>query len=46
MYGGSGPDRIFARDGRRDLVHCGTGDDSAMTDAVDIVTSCWTAGAP
>ena len=40
LYGGSGSDRIFARDGRRDLVYCGTGNDSAETDPVDIVTSC------
>jgi Ca2+-binding RTX toxin-like protein len=40
INGGSGNDRIFARDGERDAVNCGTGNDSAATDAIDLVVNC------
>jgi len=40
LHGGRGPDLIYARDGRRDRVHCGSGNDRASVDAVDDVAGC------
>jgi dienelactone hydrolase len=38
--GGPGPDRILARDLRRDIVRCGKGKDRAVVDKVDKVRGC------
>jgi len=40
MYGGTGNDQLEARDGQRDIVDCGPGNDTATVDAVDQVTGC------
>jgi hypothetical protein len=43
LYGGRGDDRIGARDGRRDVVHCGAGThDVAVVDRRDSVGGCET----
>jgi arylsulfatase A-like enzyme len=42
MYGGIGRDVIYARDGRRDVIGCGTGDDTVLADRVDVVSACET----
>lgn len=43
---GKGDDSLFMRDGVLDLVDCGEGTDSAVVDAVDIVTNCETVDYP
>ena len=40
LTGGAGSDTIYANDGERDIVDCGTGNDRAVVDAVDKVTNC------
>jgi predicted acyl esterase len=40
IRGGRGDDRIQARDGRRDVVRCGPGDDTAIVDRRDRVRGC------
>ena len=40
IRGGGGSDRILARDGKRDIVSCGPGRDSAVVDRRDRVSSC------
>lgn len=40
LYGRSGDDVIRARDGQRDLVHCGSGIDRAVVDSFDVVRAC------
>jgi Ca2+-binding RTX toxin-like protein len=40
LFGGPGNDTLRARDGRRDLVDCGTGRDVAIVDRVDRVSGC------
>ena len=40
LYGGAGEDAIRARNGRRDLVDCGWGRDSAIVDRIDRVRGC------
>jgi Ca2+-binding RTX toxin-like protein len=40
LLGGSGNDTIHARDGRRDVVNCGSGRDVAYVDKTDRVTGC------
>jgi hypothetical protein len=40
LYGGAGNDRVVARDGRRDSVDCGAGDDVALVDTLDVVRGC------
>lgn len=40
LSGGSGPDRILARDHKRDVVRCGKGKDRAVVDRVDRVKGC------
>jgi Ca2+-binding RTX toxin-like protein len=39
IVGGRGNDRIFARDGRRDRISCGSGDDTVTADRLDRVTA-------
>ena len=43
---GKGDDSLFMRDGVLDLVNCGEGDDTAVVDAVDVVTNCETVDYP
>ena len=38
--GGGGDDTINARDGVRDMVDCGPGDDLARVDRLDVVSGC------
>jgi hypothetical protein len=41
VYGDDGTDRIFVRDGERDVVDCGAGDDRVRADFQDVVnTNC------
>ena len=40
ILGGPGSDTIHADDGERDIVDCGTGNDRAYVDALDIVKNC------
>jgi len=40
IIAGSGNDVIFARDGTRDTINCGTGQDTATVDAKDRVSGC------
>jgi hypothetical protein len=40
MVGGPGNDRLEARDGERDTVQCGPGNDTAIVDTVDVVSAC------
>ena len=40
LSGGAGDDTINARDGVRDVVNCGSGDDLARVDALDVVRGC------
>jgi Ca2+-binding RTX toxin-like protein len=40
LDGGSGADRILARDGSREAVRCGTARDRATTDVVDMAFGC------
>jgi hypothetical protein len=40
LSGGRGNDRIVARDGRRDVIACGKGDDTARVDQNDRVVGC------
>jgi hypothetical protein len=40
LEGGPGDDRLHARDRRRDVVHCGAGDDVAFVDRGDPVSGC------
>ncbi|MEK6278025.1 MAG: CocE/NonD family hydrolase C-terminal non-catalytic domain-containing protein [Actinomycetota bacterium] len=42
LRGGAGNDKIKARDGRRDIVNCGKGNDRAKVDASDRVRGCET----
>ena len=42
LDGGPGRDRISARDGARDLVQCGTGDDLVLADTKDVLNGCET----
>lgn len=37
IFGRAGDDRILARDGARDTIDCGTGDDSVVADELDTV---------
>ena len=39
LEGGEDDDQIFARDGERDVVDCGFGEDSATVDAIDTVST-------
>ena len=40
LLGGAGADRIAARDGTRDRIACGAGDDVAVVDRRDVVSGC------
>ncbi len=40
LSGGDGADRILARDGGRDRIDCGPGQDVALVDGVDITSRC------
>lgn len=40
LYGGPGDDRLNTRDGVRDLVYCGTGDDTVRADSHDRLRGC------
>jgi hypothetical protein len=40
LSGGAGNDTLNARNGRRDKLNCGTGDDVAVADDLDVVTAC------
>jgi hypothetical protein len=41
LEGGTGDDRIYARDGRKDRIDCGFGSDTVVTrDRGDRLTSC------
>ena len=40
LFGGPGNDTLRARDGRRDVVDCGPGRDTAFVDRVDRVSGC------
>jgi Ca2+-binding RTX toxin-like protein len=40
LFGGPGNDMLRARDGRRDVVDCGAGRDTAIVDRVDRVSGC------
>ena len=40
LSGGPGSDRLLARDGRRDVIRCGAGRDSARVDGDDSVRGC------
>jgi Ca2+-binding RTX toxin-like protein len=40
LFGGPGNDTLRARDGRRDVVDCGPGRDSAAVDRIDRVSGC------
>jgi Ca2+-binding RTX toxin-like protein len=40
MYGGAGNDTIQAKDGERDTIDCGSGRDTVVVDAVDVVKGC------
>ena len=40
IFGGDENDRIDVRDGVRDVVDCGPGDDSAVVDRLDVVRRC------
>ena len=42
IYGGPGNDVLRARDGRRDVVDCGAGRDTAYVDRLDRVSACET----
>lgn len=42
LQGGSGDDTISAKDSTAETVNCGLGDDSALVDTTDTVTSCET----
>jgi hypothetical protein len=42
LYGGPGNDVLRARDGRRDVVDCGPGRDTAYVDRIDRVSGCET----
>jgi hypothetical protein len=46
MFGGPGNDRLEARDGQRDLVDCGPGNDTAIVDKIDTVKACETVQLP
>jgi hypothetical protein len=37
LRGGHGDDLVYARDGQRDVVRCGIGDDKAVVDSVDLL---------
>jgi hypothetical protein len=37
LFGAGGADRVLARDGRRDVLDCGPGDDVAIVDTLDAV---------
>ena len=40
MIAGRGNDRIFARDGRKDRISCGSGRDRVSADKIDVLTGC------
>ena len=40
LRGGAGPDRLDARDGRRETVVCGAGPDIVRADARDRLVGC------
>jgi Ca2+-binding RTX toxin-like protein len=40
LHGGAGADRLLARDGMRDTLDCGPGDDVASVDTLDAVRNC------
>jgi RTX calcium-binding nonapeptide repeat (4 copies) len=40
LLGNAGNDRIYAADGRRDVVRCGRGHDFAIVDGADRIRSC------
>jgi Ca2+-binding RTX toxin-like protein len=46
INGGSGNDRINVRDGRRDVVNCGSGRDDVLADKVDVLRGCETIRLP
>lgn len=46
LFGGAGNDVVLVRDGTRDVVACGTGNDRAVADAVDSLVGCETASRP
>jgi uncharacterized repeat protein (TIGR01451 family) len=46
ISGGPGGDRLLARDGERDSVQCGPGDDTARVDLRDRVSACETVRRP
>ena len=46
LYGGDGDDTVNARDGVADRLDCGTGTDSAVADAIDVVVNCETVSLP
>jgi len=37
---GRGPDHVIANDGERDVIDCGSGDDRARVDRLDVVRNC------
>ena len=43
---GSGNDRINVRDGRRDVVNCGSGKDDVLADKSDVLRGCETKRIP
>jgi hypothetical protein len=43
VFGGSGSDTIRARDGERDTIDCGPGNDTVVADKADFVKGCETA---
>jgi hypothetical protein len=42
LHGNAGDDTIAARDGVSDVIDCGAGNDTAVVDAVDVVSNCET----
>lgn len=40
LFGGAGEDRLLGRDGRRDRLDCGDGEDIAIVDTLDEVQNC------
>jgi Ca2+-binding RTX toxin-like protein len=40
LHGEAGNDRFHVRDGERDVVDCGAGDDTVIADFKDVVTDC------
>ena len=40
IFGEAGSDTIYAADGERDVIDCGTGQDRAVVDKIDVVKNC------